>query len=157
VDGEPEIVVSDFESASWYSEGLQFTCTQCGNCCSGAPGYVFVSEEESRAIASFVQMDPREFHNRHTRRVGRQRSLREHDNGDCEFLVTTENGQRVCGIYPVRPAQCRTWPFWESNLSSRAAWEATGRGCPGINRGASHPLPVIQESLATNRAAGLRL
>lgn len=149
--------MSDSEPAPWYSAGLRFTCTQCGNCCSGAPGYVFVSEDESRAIAAYVQLDPTEFRRRHTRRVGARRSLRERDNGDCEFLVTTENGKRVCGIYPVRPAQCRTWPFWQSNLSTPAAWETTGRGCPGVNRGALHPLPVIHAALASNQQAGLSL
>ena len=29
---------------AWYSEGLRFECTQCGACCSGEPGYVWVDE-----------------------------------------------------------------------------------------------------------------
>ena len=38
-------------------------------------------------------------------------------------------------IYPVRPTQCRTWPFWEDNLKSPQAWKNAserGRGCPGM-------------------------
>jgi hypothetical protein len=40
-----------------------------------------------------------------------------------------------CTVYPARPAQCRTWPFWESNTESRAAWDRAAAGCPGMNHG----------------------
>ena len=33
----------------WYAAGLRFFCTQCGDCCSGAPGFVWVNEEEIAA------------------------------------------------------------------------------------------------------------
>ena len=36
----------------WYRDGLQFECTQCGNCCTGDPGYVWVTPEEIKAIAA---------------------------------------------------------------------------------------------------------
>ena len=29
----------------WYADGLPFTCTQCGDCCTGDPGYVWVTDE----------------------------------------------------------------------------------------------------------------
>jgi len=35
----------------WYRDGLSFSCTQCGNCCSGPEGYVWVDEEELVQIA----------------------------------------------------------------------------------------------------------
>jgi Fe-S-cluster containining protein len=41
----------------------------------------------------------------------------------------------VCGIYPVRPLQCRTWPFWDGNLASAENWNAAAKRCPGMNRG----------------------
>ena len=37
----------------WYQDGLQFSCTGCGNCCTGPAGYVWVSEEEIVRIAEF--------------------------------------------------------------------------------------------------------
>ena len=141
----------------WYVDGLRFACTQCGNCCTGAPGYVWVSEDEIAALARLRGMEAEAFRERHTRRVGRRRSLLEHANGDCEFLATTPDGRRVCSVYQARPLQCRTWPFWQSNVSSRRAWAGAALGCPGMNKGALHELPVIRAALDQNRAADLPL
>jgi hypothetical protein len=38
-------------------------------------------------------------------------------------------------IYPVRPLQCRTYPFWFQNLRSEKKWRLTGTACPGIGQG----------------------
>jgi uncharacterized protein len=38
----------------WFKDGLHFTCTQCGKCCGGKPGYVWVNDEEIAAIAAFL-------------------------------------------------------------------------------------------------------
>src|SRR5262249_1390597 len=40
-------------SEPWYQDGLRFECTRCGKCCSGFPGFVWVSEAELQAIADF--------------------------------------------------------------------------------------------------------
>lgn len=141
----------------WYSDGLKFTCTQCGNCCGGAPGYVWLHPLEIDQIADAIGMTPAEFIERHTRMEHGRRSLLEIENGDCEFLERTANGKSRCTIHAVRPAQCRTWPFWESNLRSEKAWQATARGCPGMNHGLHHPLPVIQQALAQNEERRLPL
>ena len=37
----------------WYQDGLAFSCTRCGACCTGAPGYVWVSPEEIGRLAEF--------------------------------------------------------------------------------------------------------
>ena len=37
--------------------------------------------------------------------------------------------------YPVRPLQCRTWPFWDTNLASQSAWDRAARRCHGMNHG----------------------
>ena len=39
----------------WYKDGLAFTCTQCGNCCTGGPGYVWLSDAEIDRFASMVE------------------------------------------------------------------------------------------------------
>ena len=41
-----DVLNSDSEAQPWYAAGLQFGCTECGNCCAGAPGYVWISTEE---------------------------------------------------------------------------------------------------------------
>lgn len=130
----------------WYSQGLRFTCTQCGNCCTGPPGYVWTTLEERQRIAQHLDMEVEEFTSGYARRVGIRYSLKEKrqsGNYDCVFLVE-QNGKRMCRIYPVRPLQCRTWPFWNENLSSPAAWEQTALNCPGMNHGKYHDLVQIE-------------
>jgi len=123
----------------WYHEGLQFTCTQCGDCCSGAPGVVWVTEAEIRQIAEFKGLSLGEMQIYHLRNVGGRVSLREFPNGDCTFL----DGSRRCTVYPVRPAQCQTWPFWNSNLESQARWDAVRPTCPGMGCGRLYSLEEI--------------
>jgi Fe-S-cluster containining protein len=119
------------EDEPWFQDGLRFECTQCGDCCTGAPGFVWVNDAEAKAIAGALQLPLDEFLALHTRPAPRGRSLREKANGDC-VLYDKKQG---CTIYEVRPGQCRTWPFWESNVKSKAAWERTCAICPGSGRG----------------------
>lgn len=129
----------------WYQDGLAFQCTGCGNCCSGDPGVVWVDKEEIHQIAEYTGMTETELRLRNTRRVGRQVSLTERENGECSFL---DKETRRCTIYPVRPKQCRTWPFWNSNLESPEAWEEARKGCPGMGQGNFIPLEEIQRQAA---------
>ncbi|RMF75245.1 MAG: YkgJ family cysteine cluster protein [Planctomycetota bacterium] len=149
--------MNDAPSTPWYHEGLQFSCTRCGRCCGGAPGYVWVSDDEIAEIARKLGMTPAEFQLKHTRLLGGRRSLLELPNGDCEFLERLPDGKSACRVHSARPLQCRTWPFWASNLRSRRAWQAAARDCPGMNQGEHHPLPVIQEAVAQARRRRLDL
>jgi Fe-S-cluster containining protein len=123
----------------WYSGGLRFRCTMCGKCCTGAPGFVWVTDAEVAAIADFLQLTHGEMLGLHTRVVLGDRSLRERANGDCIFWDKTAG----CTVYDVRPAQCRTWPFWESNIKSPAAWQHTCDICPGSGQGELIPAEEI--------------
>ncbi|UCG17371.1 MAG: YkgJ family cysteine cluster protein [Phycisphaerales bacterium] len=128
----------------WYRGGLRFECTRCGRCCSGAPGYVWVTKTDIARIARFLGREDDGLDKGTTRRVGLRHSLTESPDGDCVFLVR-ENHTVRCSIHPVRPLQCRTWPFWTSNLRSPDAWnEAHRTTCPGINSGKYHDLAHIE-------------
>ena len=120
----------------WYGRGLAFRCTQCGTCCTGAPGYVWVDDDEIRRIAEHRGVPLGEVRYQDVKIVGDQMSLREHANGDCVYL---DPQTRRCTIYPVRPIQCRTWPFWNSNLASAESWQQSTSGCPGIGQGTEVP------------------
>ena len=133
------------EPSPWYQEGLSFQCTQCGNCCSGPPGVVWVTEDELRAIAEFRGRSIGETRINHTRLIGNRMTLREFANGDCTFL---DPETRRCTIYSTRPPQCRTWPFWNSNLVSPDSWNNANRTCPGIDQGPLVPLEIIQQQAA---------
>jgi len=127
----------------WYRDGLRFTCTQCGKCCTGAPGNVWVNDEEVAALAEFRADNPAEFLGLFTRRVGLRRSLREKVNGDCIFY----DAQVGCTVYPVRPRQCRSWPFWDSNIRSPQSWQQTTNECPGAGVGQLISVEEITERL----------
>lgn len=125
----------------WYAKGLQFTCTMCGNCCTGAAGVVWISDEEIVALARHLSMPVEECKAMYTRQIDEtRRSLREYSDGDCVFYKK----DRGCTIYPVRPQQCRTWPFWDSCLETKEAWDRTCDGCPGAGQGQSFSLDEIE-------------
>ena len=129
----------------WYQGGLRFTCTQCGNCCSGPPGYVWVTREEIQKIAEFLERKDGTLPEGTLRRVGFKYSLAERPNGDCVFLINSAEGKKICSIYPVRPLQCRTWPFWNQNLRTPTAWAEAGERCPGMNNGEEHNFVAIEK------------
>jgi hypothetical protein len=130
------------KSQPWYQEGLCFDCTQCGNCCTGAPGYVWVNAEEIAALADRLGFDsPQAFEEQYVRRIGIRKSLREYPNGDCVFFDVE---RRRCSVYEQRPRQCRTWPFWNSNLKSPEAWESVCEICPGSGKGKLYSLEAIE-------------
>jgi uncharacterized protein len=127
----------------WYRAGLNFRCTRCGNCCTGAPGYVWVNEDEIRAIADLRQEALEEVRSVYTRRAHRGPTLRERANGECVFYQAGQG----CTIYAARPRQCRTWPFWESNLRTPEDWQETREGCPGAGQGELIPADEITRRL----------
>ena len=127
----------------WYAEGLAFHCTQCGDCCTGAPGFVWVNKTEIHQLAAEVgETDIDRFERVYVRKVGIRKSLKEFPNGDCVFF---DSQSRKCTAYNARPRQCRTWPFWDSNLRSPQAWQETCEICPGSGQGRVHPLEDIEE------------
>jgi Fe-S-cluster containining protein len=134
---------SDSESP-WYRDGLAFTCTRCGHCCTGAPGYVWVGDDEIAQLARAREMTIKQFMKAFVRRVGDGLSLIEKPGGDCIFW----DRQAGCTVYSVRPVQCRTWPFWSENIESPEAWNEVMRKCPGSGQGRVFSLEEIRESAA---------
>jgi Fe-S-cluster containining protein len=142
----------------FYQNGLRFSCTRCSSCCRGESGFVFLAESDIAGLAAGLRITRAEFEAQYCRTVrsvsGERISLKEkkekkEKNGfDCIFW---ENG---CKVYENRPAQCRTYPFWEKLLENEKAWRRESLYCPGINHGALHPFEEIQTVLkteATNR------
>lgn len=114
----------------WYKKGLRFSCTQCGACCTGSPGYVWIDEKEIEQMAKFLKISEDDFVKRYTRKVHGRLSLLEHPKTfDCVFLK-----ERKCLLYNARPRQCKTFPWWSENLATKDAWEETATRCEGINQ-----------------------
>lgn len=127
----------------WYHQGLRFECTGCGDCCTGAPGYVWVNKEEIGGLAEQVgEEDLERFEKMYVRQVGIRKSLKEYSNGDCVFF---DNQTRKCKVYNARPRQCRTWPFWDSNVRDEQAWRETCQACPGSGKGKLYQLEEIEQ------------
>jgi uncharacterized protein len=144
--------IAENPQAPWYGEGLRFDCTGCGNCCTGTPGYVWISSEEIGRLAEHLKLPAAQVVLRYCRQVGTRYSLTERltprGEYDCIFLregpprghgaSSGSTRPRHCAIYPVRPLQCRTWPFWDGLLADRQAWRKAAKRCPGIDRGRAY-------------------
>ncbi|WP_040353063.1 YkgJ family cysteine cluster protein [Blastopirellula marina] len=126
----------------WYRDGLRFECSQCGDCCTGAPGYVWVNDEEIAQLAVLMELSVDQFEETYVRKVGLRKSLREYSDGACVFFDTNSRG---CTVYSARPRQCRTWPFWDSNVRTEGDWKETCEMCPGSGKGALYQLEEIEE------------
>ncbi|OQR88412.1 belonging to Uncharacterized protein family UPF0153 [Thraustotheca clavata] len=142
-------------SNPWYKDGLSFTCTKCGNCCSGRAGSVRFADEELTKMADKMKVSVSEFLTKYTRRQGRGsksfyqlKELRKNqlDGFDCVFL-TRQGKQTRCQLYEARPLQCRTWPFWPENTTSKTSWKETSQVCPGVNKGFKHSPDEIRKQL----------
>ncbi|MGQ3683572.1 MAG: YkgJ family cysteine cluster protein [Candidatus Loosdrechtia sp.] len=132
----------------WFKNGLRFECRQCGRCCRGKPGAVWVNRKEIEEISAFLGISEVVFARRYLRNIDERLSLLEYYNGDC---IMYNNG---CNIYAVRPGQCRSFPFWTRNLETKTAWEKVKKACPGIDKGTLHNLKDIQDTVCIYESRG---
>ena len=118
----------------WIKKGLRFECQpDCGHCCSqsvfgkGDVEGVFLSKHDvSRLQKAGIAWAIEE--------RGDHRVLSE-ASGTCVFLDPRTKG---CGIYDVRPTQCRNFPFTpgkDSPIATRSQWNKAREHCPGIGIG----------------------
>ena len=128
-------------------DGLRFECVPgCTNCCR-VQGWVYVTEDDIRNASSFLELSVAEFEARYIVRSKYTVRLRKPKNAQCHFLKDTG-----CSIHPVKPAQCRLFPFWPELVENRENWKEAGQNCPGIGRG-----DLIQIGQAMEMANGMRV
>ena len=98
-----------------------FECQRCGACCR-QPGFVRVTDEEIKNIAAHLEIAERDFIEHYTRLSPERDGLALiEDPDEACFFLTKEN---TCRLQPVKPAQCRDFPFtW-----TRAGWRDFCRG-----------------------------
>jgi hypothetical protein len=99
-----------------------------------------VTEAETNALARARGLDRDAFGRRYLRSVGDRVSLIEQANGACIFL---DEPTGACGVYEVRPRQCRTYPFWPAIVATEAAWQREAAKCPGIGEPPIVPASAI--------------
>lgn len=128
------------EITVWFQEGLRFTCTGCGKCCTGSPGYVFLSEQDIEALALRLQLSSVDFLRKYTRLVDGQTALLDKPGSeDCIFLK-----DKRCTVYEDRPLQCKTFPWWIHHLREPSDWEEAAERCEGINHPDAPLIPADQ-------------
>jgi Fe-S-cluster containining protein len=125
-----EVILDYLDQRSYFFDGgIRFQCQQCGACCTGEPGTIYVTREEIVSLAAHLRLTVEKFIQRYLYPFKDSYSIGEHADGRCLFF---DNG---CTVYPLRPLQCRTFPFWFSNLRSQDRWRDIRSKCPGIGRG----------------------
>ena len=105
-------------------------CKTCpGNCCIGESGNIWVNQKEIIQICSFLQMNIVDFIRTYLNTNGNRYSIKENltKNGFACYFFDGLNKQ--CSIYPVRPFQCRQYPFWKYFKTHK---ENVIKECPGI-------------------------
>lgn len=133
----------------WFSQGLRFKCTGCGKCCTGSPGYVFLSKPDLEALSSHFSLAQEEFAARYTYQVDERISLLDRPgSSECIFLKDNQ-----CSVYEARPIQCRTFPWWIHFLESKEDWLEAGTRCEGVE----HPDAPIVPALEIMTACGTYL
>ena len=111
---------------------IRFSCQPgCRKCCE-VSGYVYLTEDDVGNAARFLGLTQPDFEarfiyrTRHMRRIRKPRGKAK----QCPFLDAGG-----CTIHPVKPVQCRLFPFWPELVEDRSAWKQTGTWCPGIGQG----------------------
>lgn len=105
-------------------------CAACeGKCCTGESGYIWLTPDEMIKIADFLEIGLEDFKEHYLRKVRYRYSLKEQRVGDSYECIFFDTVAKNCSIYPVRPRQCATFPFWDY---FKDHIEEVVEECPGI-------------------------
>lgn len=88
-------------------------CSSCGGrCCIGDRGDILVSKDELACLVDFFKLDFPSFEKSYLKKTPRGYSFIEIPFEKGYACVFFDRVYRKCSIYELRPAQCRTFPFW---------------------------------------------
>ena len=106
-------------------------CFSCGGaCCRGESGYIWSKYSEIKDMAEYLDMSMDEFSSQYIKKVKHRYSLIEKKLGENDYAcIFFDTDKQQCGIYPVRPSQCRSFPFWDQYRGDDREVRAE---CPGI-------------------------
>ncbi len=105
-------------------------CEACdGLCCCGESGKIWVNPQEVLGICQFLEMNQIDFMEKHVDRIDGRISLKEAASAEGLACVFFETTRKKCSIYPVRPSQCREYPFWNYFKNHMAE---LSNECPGV-------------------------
>ncbi len=128
-------------------QGLRFECQPgCTECCR-QQGFVYLTQPDLIRIADHLGMTAAAFEREYVYRTRNLLRLRVPRDSRCRFLTGAG-----CSIHPVKPTQCRIFPFWPELVESRREWRKTARYCPGIGKG-----PLVRIEAARDAAREMRV
>src|SRR5579885_255574 len=128
------------------AQALRFACQPgCTACCTQR-GFVYLTESDLTRAAEFLGRARAAFERRYVYRTGQRLRLRVPRDSQCHFLRAGG-----CSIHPVKPTQCRIFPFWPELVESRREWRNTARYCPGMGKG-----PLVRIETAREKADEMR-
>jgi uncharacterized protein len=129
-------------------DGLRFECVPgCTNCCQ-VQGWVYITEDDLSRAAAFLQMTAEAFEAEYVVRTKHLLRLRKPRDSQCHFL---HGGG--CRIHPVKPVQCRLFPFWPELVEDRDSWQEAAQNCPGIGKGSLIQIGQAMETASEMRRA----
>jgi Fe-S-cluster containining protein len=109
---------------------MRFACQPgCTRCCN-TRGFVYITENDLVRIAKHLGLAAKAFEERYVIRYRKILRLRKPRGSQCHFLAATG-----CSVHPVKPVQCRTYPFWPELVENQSAWKNEAARCPGIHKG----------------------
>jgi len=105
-------------------------CDYCGGrCCYGDSGYIWVTEQDMVAISDYCKIEYSEFIKDYVRIEHNKYTLKDLKYDGYYFCVFFDIDKRQCSIYPVRPKQCISFPFWDIYKDDP---EPLFTECPGV-------------------------
>lgn len=89
-------------------------CQNCkGKCCTGESGFIWITKEEAQNLAQFLKLDFDYFCQNFLIKYGYRFSIKEKKFQDGFACVFFDEAKFQCLVYPFRPNQCKTFPFWD--------------------------------------------
>jgi Fe-S-cluster containining protein len=102
------------EDILFFRRGLRFKCKRCAVFCCKLGGPQLTEKDlEHLKNAGYRQVDSLALSSKEEtkQRFGEKRVLKQREDGSCIFLQNNGEEAYRCGIYELRPALCRLYPF----------------------------------------------
>ncbi|MDP6335245.1 MAG: YkgJ family cysteine cluster protein [Nitrospinaceae bacterium] len=127
----------------WEKEPLRFECQDdCFKCCT-KPGIVYFDKAAIKNGAGIINVSVEVFKKEFLKKDDGH-WMHEVENGNpCAFLIPDG-----CAIHNGKPLQCRSYPFWHENMTSKSMWKLVEGFCPGVGVGPAATVATIRQFLA---------
>lgn len=125
-------------SKHFFTDGINFECQQCSQCCDVENAIVYLSLSDQINISIFFKLSIKQTRDKFFKREFNRWVIDDKHPSKCRFLKSN-----ICVIYPVRPTQCRLYPFWENLLKNKKKFYK--ENCPGIGKGKKISGEIIKQ------------